>query len=204
MITLQVHDEKRIMLTLTIDGKEIGAHEGMTVLEAARSVGIEIPTLCHHEALSSYGACRLCSVEVTQRGRSKLVVSCLFPVAQGLEVQTNSARVKNLRSGILELLLARCPGSEELQDLATSLGIKQGGFGFAQDSGKCILCGLCVRACQEIAEKSVLSFAGRGIDRRVATPFYKPSDDCITCRACAFICPTRAIRFEGGKLMLPD
>ena len=192
------------MLTLTIDGKEIGAHEGMTVLEAAQSVGIEIPTLCHHEAITPYGSCRLCTVEVTQRGRSRLAVSCLFPVSQGLEVQTNSERVKKLRRGILELLLARCPSSETLQDLAKQAGIEQSEFDFSKDDKKCILCGLCVRACQEISEKTVLSFVGRGIERRIATPFYKPSDDCITCRACAYICPTRAIRFEDGKLVLPD
>ena len=192
------------MLTLTIDGKEIGAHEGMTVLEAAQSVGIEIPTLCHHETIMPYGACRLCTVEVTQRGRTKLVVSCLFPVAQGIEVNTNSERVQKVRRGILELLLARCPGSERLQELAKKMGIERSEFDFLPEDKKCILCGLCVRACQQISEKSILSFVGRGTERRVATPFFKPSDDCITCRACAVICPTGAIRFENGKLVLPD
>lgn len=192
------------MLTLTIDGKEIGAHEDMTVLEAARSVGIEIPTLCHHEAITPYGACRLCTVEVTNRGRTKLAVSCLLPVAQGIEVETNSEMVQKLRRGILELLMARCPGSERLQYLANQMGIDRSEFDFDLDDKKCILCGLCVRACQQISEKAVLSFVGRGTERRVATPFYRPSDDCITCRACAFICPTRAIRFEEGKLVLPE
>ena len=192
------------MLSLIIDGKEIGAHEGMTVLEAAESVGIEIPTLCHHEAITPYGACRLCTVEVTQRGRSKLVMSCLFPVEQGIDVQTNSERVKRLRLGVLELLLARCPSSERLQSLAKQMGMERSEFDFHLEDKKCILCGLCVRACQEISEKVVLGFVGRGTERRVATPFNRPSDDCITCRACAYICPTKAIRFEDGKLVLPD
>ena len=185
------------MVTLTIDGKEIGAQEGETILEAANRVGIEIPTLCYHEAITPYGACRLCTVEVTQGTRTRLVASCLFPVEEGLVVKTDSARVRKLRQGIMELLLARCPDSEKIQGLAREMGVTKARFEL--EDSKCILCGLCVRACREVSEKSILSFAGRGTKRKVATPFYQPSEDCLTCRACAYICPTGAITLEDNE-----
>jgi len=189
------------MVTLTIDGREIGAREGETILEAASRVGIEIPTLCYHEAISPYGACRLCTVEVNQRGRVRLVASCLFPVDEGLEVKTDSESVRKLRKGLMELLLASCPDSERIQSLAREMGVAE--TRFAPEENKCILCGLCVRACQEVSEKSIISFVGRGTKRKVATPFYAPSEECVKCQACAYICPTRAINFEEGKLVLP-
>lgn len=189
------------MIRLNIDGKDIWAKEGSTVLEAAQLYGINIPTLCYHPILTPHGACRLCSVEIVQRGRSRVVISCLYPASEGLEVKVHSERVTRLRRGILELLLARCSKSEKIREMARDVGISEPRFKMEDDD--CILCGLCVRACREISEKKILSFVGRGTQKEVATPFFEPSPECIECGACVYLCPTGAIRYEDGKLIFP-
>ena len=122
------------MVTLTIDGREVQVEAGKTVLEAADDNNIYIPTLCYHEAVAPYGACRLCVVEVVRRGRERLVASCLYPVEDGLVVKTESERVNNVRRLVTELLLARCPDSEVLQDLASRLGIDKSRFKKEKDN----------------------------------------------------------------------
>ena len=191
------------MITLTIDGREIGAEEGWTVLKAAQNVGIEIPTLCYHEALSPSGACRLCSVEVTtKRGRNRVVASCLYPVEEGLSVQTNSEKIKRLRKGLMELLLARCPSSEKIKDMARQMGVTEPRFRL--EGEECILCGLCVRVCQEISEARAISAVNRGTKKEIAAPFYDLAETCIGCGGCAYVCPTGAIRIEDNKICLGD
>ena len=148
------------MVTLTIDGKKVEAEEGSTLLDVARDQVIPIPTLCHNEALAPYGACRLCMVEVAKGGRSKLVASCLYPVEEGLEVDTKSERVMASRRVVVEFLLARCPGAKVIQDLAEEMGIKK--TPFKKDKTSCILCGSCVRTCSEVVGVSALGFVGRG------------------------------------------
>ena len=189
------------MITLAINGKEIGAREGQTILEAARRVGIQIPTLCYHEAVSASGACRFCSVEITtRRGRSRVVVSCLYPVEEGLVVNTHSDKVIRLRRGIIELLLARCPGVKRIQELANELRVNQPRFELEEEN--CILCGLCVRVCSEIAEAKAISFVNRGVTKEVAPPFFDSSQVCIGCGGCAYVCPTRAIKIENNQIKL--
>src|SRR5512139_2242311 len=112
-------------IRLQIDGREVQAKEGTTVLKAAQSAGIKIPTLCHHEKLESYGACRICTVEVEARGRTSLVAACLYPVEKNLVVRTRSEKVDKIRKMILELLLAHAPGAPELQDLAQAYGARE-------------------------------------------------------------------------------
>lgn len=189
------------MITLVINGKEIGAKEGQTILEAARKVGIHIPTLCYHEAVSASGACRFCSVEITtKRGRSRIVVSCLYPVEEGLVVKTHSEKVLRLRLGILELLLSRCPSVPRLQELAKELKLNQPRFKLGNEN--CILCGLCIRVCEEIAGVSAISAVNRGVKKEVATPFFDSSQVCIGCGGCAYVCPTRAIKIENNQIKL--
>jgi heterodisulfide reductase subunit A-like polyferredoxin len=187
-------------ITLEIDGRKIKAEEGTTVLEAARSAGIDIPTLCYHPALSAFGACRLCSVEITSRGRKRIVTSCNYPVEEGLVVDTKSPEVIETRRGILELLLARCPNVELIQNLAREYGIEKPRFKLGDEDERCILCGLCTRMCEERMGASVINFVNRGVDRKVETPFQvtgdKDLDVCRACGACAFVCPTGAIRLE--------
>ena len=191
------------MITLTIDEREIGAEEGWTVLKAAQNVGIEIPTLCYHEALSPSGACRICSVEViTKKGRNRVVASCLYPVEEGLSVQTNSEKIQRLRRGLMELLLARCPSSEKIKDMARQMGVIVPRFRLEQE--ECILCGLCVRVCQEISEARAISTVNRGTKKEIAAPFYDLAETCIGCGGCAYVCPTGAIRIEDNKIRLGD
>jgi len=183
------------MITLTIDGQEVKAEKGAMVLDVAKDNNIYIPALCSHDSVSSYGACRLCLVEVTKNERERLVTSCLYPVEEGLVVRTNSERITSNRKTLMELLLARCPESKEIQDLAKRLGVEGTPFPL-EEHGNCILCALCVRVCQEIVDVSAISLVNRGVEREMAIPFYDNSDACIGCGSCAYICPTDAIKME--------
>jgi NADH dehydrogenase/NADH:ubiquinone oxidoreductase subunit G len=182
------------MVTLTIDGRELQAEAGKTILEVAEDNNIYIPTLCFNEAVKPYGACRLCLVEITRGKRERLVTSCLYEVEEGLVVKTDSERISSNRRMLMELLLARCPNNKEVQDLARKLGVEK--TSFRLEDNDCILCALCVRACDEVVGVSAISLVGRGTGREMATPFYEPSDVCIGCGSCAYVCPTAAIGFE--------
>jgi len=182
-------------IALEIDGKVLKAKEGMTVLEVVQDAGIHIPTLCYHEALEPFGACRLCTVEIMSRGRSRLLTACTYPAEDGLVVKTDSPKVMKTRKMVIELMLTRCPNVKIIQNLAREYGIEKPRFKKLKDED-CILCGLCSRICQERMGVSAISFVGRGIYREVNTPFDKPSDACLTCGACAFVCPTGAIKLE--------
>ncbi len=192
---------------LMVDDKEIAVRGGQTILEAvARMEGIgNIPALCYHPSIKPYGACRLCTVEVVEDGKPRFAVACLYPVKDGLVVKTNTERVRKLRKGIIELLLARCPNVKVIQELAQEYGVEKPRF--AMGDQDCTLCGLCVRACEEIIGKSAISLVNRGIYREVAAPFYayELSDtECIGCGDCAFVCPTGAIQMgPDGKPVLP-
>ncbi len=180
------------MVTVTINGLDVRVEEGTTILEAARFVGFPIPTLCHNDGVSPYGACRLCVVEIGQEPRSKLVSSCTYPVEEGLKIRTASQRVVRARRMIIELLLASCPQSKTIQDLASAHGVRQQRF--RQEHEDCILCGLCVRMCSEQMMAHAIGFRGRGEDRSIGTPFDMSSDVCRLCGACMYICPACQLR----------
>lgn len=185
-------------VTLEIDSREVKAEEGSTILDAAKSVGIQIPTLCYHPALAPFGACRMCSVEIASRGRKRLVTSCNYPVEKGLVVETKSPAVIKTRKAISELLLARCPNSKLIQDMAREYGVEKPRFTPRNKDEKCILCGLCARICEERIGVSAINFVGRGVDRKVQTPFQQTNDVnldvCLACGSCATVCPTGAIK----------
>lgn len=188
-------------VTLTINGQAVAAEEGTTVLQAARNAGIEIPTLCNHPALAPSGACRLCTVEIARKGRSRLVASCVYPVAEGLEVQTESERVIRGRRLILEMLLARAPGVQRLRDYAAKYGAKVRKFESEPDF--CILCGLCVRYCAEVKRKRAIGFVGRGVDRRVMFQPEIAAEECPKCWECFSICPTGVLPSNYGIARVP-
>jgi bidirectional [NiFe] hydrogenase diaphorase subunit len=182
---------------VTIDGQQIQVPKDTTALEAARSLNIDIPTLCYHPALAPYGQCRLCLVEVKKGNRSRIVTSCNYPIREdGLVIETRSPRVLSNRRMVVELLLARCPKVPLVQELAEELGVSQPRFPTKDENEDCVLCGLCVRVCEEVIGASAISFVGRGPGRKVMTPYDERSEDCLGCGACAFVCPTGAIAIE--------
>jgi heterodisulfide reductase subunit A len=184
----------KVILTFSLNGAQVQAEAGQTILEAARARGVQIPTLCHHPALEAYGGCRLCMVEVAQGRRKRLVTSCNYEVREGLEVQTDSERVHKSRRMSLELFLARCPEVESIRELAGKYGVTTPRFELEKDD--CILCGLCVRICRERMGPGVADFVGRGADIRVDTPYHRGSEVCLECGACEAVCPTHSIRLK--------
>jgi len=179
-------------ILLKIDGKEVRAKEGMTLLEAAQKVGIRIPTLCHHEKLEPYGGCRLCSVEVESRGSTKLVVACVYPVEKNLVVRTRSEKVDRIRKMILQLLLAHAPDAFDLQGLAQEYGADKDRF--EKEASFCIHCGLCVRYCAEVKKKNAVGFVDRGIRKEISFVPEIASKECWNCKECFPLCPTEALQ----------
>ena len=177
-----------------INGKEISAEPGMTILQAAKANGIHIPTLCDHPAVSPFGACRICLVEAEKN--PKLLPACTTPLTPGMVVFTNTPKVIEARKAVLELILVRhplncfsCPsnGKCELQDVAYELGVKESSYAdpgdtntsheyedanpfYVRDLNKCILCGRCVRVCEEQAQYHAIDFQGRGIRTSIQPP----------------------------------
>jgi len=188
------------MINITIDGREIQAAEGSTILQAAQNNGIEIPTLCYHDELTASGACRLCSVEIQKGNRTRIVTSCIYQVEEGLTVTTSSERVMNVRRLVLQLLMARCPTSEVIRELADKMGVEpQERFQLDEDKGTCILCRQCVEVCEQVVGVSAIGFLNRGANKSVGTPFMEPSGVCIGCGACAYVCPTGHIEMSENE-----
>jgi NADH dehydrogenase/NADH:ubiquinone oxidoreductase subunit G len=192
-------------MLLTIDLKQVRARQGQTLLEVARGAGIDIPTLCHHEALEPRGACRLCMVKISNPkwpGWSRLVASCVYPAEDGLIVQTATDEVEEVRKVIVDLLLARCPETEEIAALGRRYGLEKSTFAERQEEDDhCILCGICVRVCQDVIGVSAIGVSGRGATKVVGPPFGRVAEDCIGCGACAHACPTGAIALhEAGGM----
>ena len=183
------------MPKVTINGLEFEAEKGSTLLEVADFLGIDIPTLCYHEGLSPYGACRLCVVEIGVGEHTRLVTSCTYPVQEGLNIRTHSERVVRTRKMLIELLLATCPSSKVIQDLASKFGVTQ--VRFKQEHNDCILCGLCVRMCNEQMDGKAIGLVGRGDNLKIATPFNLKSETCRLCGGCMYICPACQLRCQG-------
>jgi NADH dehydrogenase/NADH:ubiquinone oxidoreductase subunit G len=193
-------------ILLQIDGKEVEAKEGMTILEAARSVGISIPTLCHHEKLEPYGACRICVVEIESRGRTNLVASCIHMVEKNLVVTTRSEKVDITRKILLEQFLAHAPDSPILQELAQEYGADKDRF--EKEPSFCILCGLCVRYCTEVKKANAIGFFDRGATREISFIPEVASKECRNCKECFPLCPTTYVQAafhltEGLAFPLP-
>jgi len=175
-------------IRMRIDGKEVQAAEGMTVLEAAQSAGISIPTLCHHEKLAPFGGCRLCIVEAEAQGRKNIVASCVHQAEDDLIINTRSEKIDRIRKSILELLLAHAPDSPQLQELAADYGAEK--YKFKQEPSFCIHCGLCVRYCAEIKKKHAVGFIDRGIRKEISFLPAIASAECNDCKECFPLCPT--------------
>jgi bidirectional [NiFe] hydrogenase diaphorase subunit len=183
----------------TINGVGVEAAEGASVLDVARRYGFEVPSLCHHEAVTPYGACRVCLVEITKGGRKKLTTCCNYEVLEGISVVTDTPEIRRHRATVLELILAEAPDAEAVRKLAAQYGVKTSRYARTAPAGgekrECILCGLCVRVCAEIVEVNALTFNGRGGNRGVGAPYQEQPQTCIACGACAWVCPTSCIGF---------
>jgi predicted molibdopterin-dependent oxidoreductase YjgC len=195
------------MITLAINGKQVNAQEGKTILEVARDNGIYIPSLCYNEALAPAGNCRLCTVEVTIENRTTLETSCNYPILEGMVVKTDSQRVSAVRQLVMELLLARCPNPKKVKEVAEAVGVEAPPLRFSLENEYCILCGLCVRTCAEVVQAYALDFEGSGVNKRVTIPFNEASQECIGCGSCVFVCPTQVIKMreiENAKVIYPE
>jgi NADH dehydrogenase/NADH:ubiquinone oxidoreductase subunit G len=191
------------MVEVMVDGQRVDVPQGTVLLEAVRAAGVVLPTLCYHDGLAPYGACRLCMVSIKEP-LSTVVASCTYPVEEKLVVETDAPEAVAARRLALEFLLGRYPGSEAIRQLAAQEGVVASRFPAPLPEGlneMCMLCGLCVRVCRDLIGAAAISFIGRGSNRRVGTPFEVQSDTCIGCGACAEICPTGAIEIEDRDNM---
>jgi NADH-quinone oxidoreductase subunit G/NADP-reducing hydrogenase subunit HndD len=204
------------VIEIEVNNQKVEAEQGDTILEACQRAGIKVPTLCHLEGLPASGACRICVVEV--EGRPTLVPSCAFPVTPGMRIRTHSQRAVNARQTIIELLLANHPddclycirnGNCRLQGLAEELGVRQRRYvgikdeyrldisspSVVRDPSKCILCGRCVRVCEEVQDVAAIDFVNRGSKATVGTAFNEGLNvsSCVNCGQCIKVCPTGAL-----------
>lgn len=174
-------------VSLRINGSTITVPKGTSVLDAALSHGICIPHLCHVPGLTDFGGCRLCIVEIVRNGRSKITTSCTLEVQQDMVVRSDTDRVRRYRKNIAELLVAEAPNSRAIQDLAVRCGVEKVRYPFRHE--KCVLCGRCVRVCEEIWQARAIGFVGRGKNRHVDFPFGVRPDFCKKCGTCVDLCP---------------
>lgn len=207
------------MVRLTIDGRTIVVEEGTTVLDAAKELGIQIPTLCHHPKLTPFGGCRLCIVGI--KGMQRPVTSCTTPVNKDMEVTTTSPEIERMRKTVMELILSDHPyecmtceraGDCTLQELAYFYGIKEnrlkgerriyttrdGNPFIERELEKCIMCGKCVRVCDEVQGVVAIDYGYRGFNSKIITPFEKDLD-CEFCGQCVSVCPTGALTGKTWK-----
>jgi len=204
------------MHTMQLDGRVVEFRAGQTILEVARANGVTIPTLCWHGGLDGHGGCRLCMVEIGRPewdGRTKLVTSCEYAAEDGLVVSTDNDNVRRTRRTVLDLLLARCPETPKVRELARAHGIARTSFVPREHPDDCILCAICVRTCAAVGANAITT-CGRGVAKEVGTPFSALHEgdktvpagespeasaaDCVGCLSCARMCPTGHIRFEEG------
>ena len=179
-------------ISLQIDGKDVRAREGMTLLEAAQTAGISIPTLCHHEKLEPFGSCRLCTVEVDVRGGTNRVVACVYPAKDQLVVRTRSPKIDRIRKLILEMYLAHAPDAPALQTLAREYGADRDRF--EKEASFCIHCGLCVRYCAEVKKAHAVGFIDRGPKKQICFVPDVAARECWSCKECFPLCPTEALQ----------
>jgi len=194
-------DEKKI--NIVIDGKKVQIDKGNTLMQAAKKLGIHISALCYHEKIKPHGACRLCIVEVERKGKSKIVASCAFPAEEGLIVRTESPKVEQIRKNLVELYVALFSFNPEIKRLAKKFGLVA--TRYKKEYNYCILCGLCVRYCEEVKKNNAIGFVGRGINKKVVfipeSAYFKKCKDCMECMD---ICPTGVFPSNYGIERIPQ
>ena len=182
---------------IALNGVQVEAIEREPLIDVCVRHEIAIPTLCHHPRLEPYGACRVCIAKVSWGEKSKYVTACNYPVEEGDSFETDSADVLHLRRMSIEALLGRCPNEMGIVEFAKKYGVMESRFPPEKPGGDdCILCGLCVRVCDEVVGAHALGFMGRGTDREVSAPMMMHPDSCIACGACSALCPTSRMKME--------
>jgi NADH dehydrogenase/NADH:ubiquinone oxidoreductase subunit G len=190
-------------VTIRIDNIPVKTAEGLTLLQAAKIAEIHIPTLCYHEKIEPYGACRLCLVEIEKKGRKRIVAACAYPVEEGIQVSTESPKVTEIRKHLVELYLALFPFHPEIMNLAKKYGLKE--TRYKKEHDYCILCGLCVRYCAEVKGDNAVGFVGRGINKKVTfVPDSAYLKHCVNCMKCMEICPTGVFPSNFGIERIPQ
>lgn len=185
-------------MEIILDGKRVKAYEGENILQVAKRNNVYIPTLCHLESLPGQATCRLCMVEVVGRGKSEMVASCVYPVSENMEVVTDSEDLRKMRKTLLMLYAAMLPESEAINKLLKLYEVTPNPRFQAEEDNECFLCGLCVRACEQMGVYAI-STVFRGTKKKISTPFDEPSPTCIGCGSCAYVCPTHAIKVQEEK-----
>ena len=186
-------------MKIIIDGKECIAEKGEYILHIAKRNGIYIPTLCYNESFEGLSACRICIVEIEERGKRNIVTSCNYPVNNEIEVFTHSDKIVSMRKTLLMLIASRLKDISLLKELLEEYGVKRNDRFKNIGDDNCIMCGLCVKACDALGSNAI-GTAFRGINKKISTPFEEPPENCIGCTSCASICPVGAIKYkdEGG------
>lgn len=182
-------------ITFKINGSDVRAHRGANVLEVALNYGICIPHLCHVRTFTPIGACRICIVELIKDGKSKVTTSCTLEAEEGMVIEAHSEKILKARKNIAEMLVAEAPNSRAIQDIAVRCGVTKVRYPFRNKD--CILCGRCVRACDELWRSKSLGFVGRGQQRHVALPFDKRPEYCKQCYSCVLLCPMSVTPCRG-------
>jgi len=181
-------------MEIVINGKTCTCEKGETILTIARRNDIFIPTLCYHDKYPGEGACRICVVEITDGEKKKVVASCIYPVTHEISVETNTEKICRYRCMLIAMMQRRAPDSPLIAKMMEDYKVPDYSLRSIRH-GKCILCGLCVRACNKI-KICAISMVKRGTGKKVSTPYDEPSTACIGCGACARICPTNAIEIN--------
>ena len=185
-------------IKITINNKEVEVDKDTTLLQAVRDAGEKVPTLCNHKDLAPDSNCRLCICEIEEdHGHKRIVTSCSYPVREPVKVETHSEKVVKHRRLIAELLLSRFPNAKPIKAIAKTCGVTETRFDDIhtdQTQDACILCGRCVRGCNEFVIENIVNFAGQGIHRHITMPFNEVDRHCLGCSSCAYVCPTGAIK----------
>ena len=182
-------------MKIIIDGKECIAENGEYILQIAKRNGINIPTLCYSESLKGLSACRICIVEIEERGKRKVVTSCNYPVKSEIKVFTHSDKIISIRKTLLMLILSRLKNASSLKELLNEYEVEKNDRFKNMEEDNCIMCGLCVKACEALGSNAI-GTAFRGINKKISTPFEEPPENCIGCTSCASVCPVGVIKYR--------
>lgn len=198
------------MIEITINDQKVQVEEGCTILDAATKIGVDIPALCHHTSLEPYGACRLCTVEIHDGRKTRMVTACNYPIRNPITVNTVSEKTVNTRNTLIQMMMSRWPNVAYIKEMAKKYNVIMPDYTHPQvdyNENACVLCGLCVRICkQEGILKGIMGFTGRGSSRavKVDMPFEEHPDQCQECHKCEAVCPTGAITIPSEFIRIKE